>query len=144
MGQLAAFMDALVGLEESADSEHLTVYRWRPVQIETPAVYNWILPSPSDIPATTVVVDTMNFAVRVVVDSSDIDEEELSAEGYFDVVRDTLDRDLIVPSKSVLNVASHETRRTTTRTLTDAFNEIPYLALELVLQAKFRRYFTPT
>lgn len=141
MGQLATFITALTALENTIDATNLTVYQWRPVTIQPPCVYNWILASPSDIPATQTVVDTMNFAVRVVVATSDIDEEEASAAAYFDLVRQVLDRDLIEPHKSTLNQAAHYARRTTTRTLTDTFNEIPYLAMEFTVEAQFRNTF---
>lgn len=143
-GSIATFMDSLVALEQTIDPVNLNVYRWRPPTISTPAVYNWLLASPSDIPATQIVRDIMNFAVRVVVLISDIDEEEASVENYFDLVRNVLDQDLIEPSKSTLRSAAYHCHRSSARTLTDTFNEIPYMCLELVIAAEFRRGFSPT
>jgi len=143
-GSLTSFLDALTALEQTVDRGNLRVYRWRPAQIETPAVYNWLLPSPSEIPAAQIVTDTLNFAVRVVVPTSDIEQEASTVEAYFDKVRDTLDADLIEPSKSTLRTAAYRSKRTTSRTLTDGFNEIPFMALELVIQTEFRRAFSPT
>jgi hypothetical protein len=143
-GSLASFITALTTLEATIDPGVLRVYPWRPPTIEAPAIYNWVLPSQSDIPATQIVRDTMNLSVRVVMPSSaDLTEELAAMVKYFDLVRDVIDADLVQPAHSVLRGACHNARRTSSRTLTDVFNNIPYMVLELVIAAEFRRGFQP-
>lgn len=138
LGSLGTFMDALVGLEATVDP-NLCVYRWRPTNVEVPAIYNWINPSPADIPAIGIVHDRLMISVRILVAASDLDEQTAAIETYYDEARDVIDADLIRPAESVLRAAAHETQRTTTRSVTDIFNDITYLGLELVLQVDLRR-----
>lgn len=140
LGSLETLMDALVPLEATINPA-LTVSRWRPVNINPPALYNWIVPSPVDIPAIGVVRDQVNLSVRIIVAASDVDEQAAAIEGFWDQARDIIDADLVEPSQSVLRTAAHMCRRTTMRNITDVFNEIPYLGLELVLQCELRRRF---
>jgi hypothetical protein len=138
---LAALLEALVGLEETIDP-NLRVSRWRPAGIEPPHLYNWINPSPADIPAVDIVRDQVNLAVRIIVKPADIDDETASIEAYWDLARDVIDGDLVRPAESVLSPAAHMARRTTMRNISDRFNDIQYLGLELVIQAELRRRFT--
>lgn len=142
-GDLAPFMDALVGLEETI-SDDLTVERWRPYNPNTPLLYNWLLPSPAAIPATMTEQDTLNFAIRVVLRRTDADETGAAVEQYYDLVRDVIDSDLIQPSQSQLRSVCHFAKRTSSRTVIDTFNEIDYLAVEFTLQAELRRQFQLT
>ncbi len=140
LGSLRVFMDALVGLERTIDPA-LSVSRWRPTKIDPPAIYNLLNPSPADIPAIGIVHDRLMIGIRIIIAASDLDEMTSTIEGYYDRARDVIDGDLIEPSRSVLAAAAHETRRTTTRSTTDTFNDIAYLGIELVLQADLRRRF---
>lgn len=147
LGHLGPFMDALAGpasapggLEGRIDPA-LTVHRWRPASIEAPALYNWINPSPADIPAVGIVRDELMIAVRIIVTPSDLDEQTGAIETYYDEARDVLDADLIEPSRSVLSAAALMCRRTTTRSIIDVFNDITYLGIELVLAVELRRRF---
>lgn len=140
LGYLSTFMDALVALEGTVDPK-LRVTRWQPNKVDPPHLYNWLLPSPADVPAVGIVHDRLMIAVRIIVKPSDLVEEEAALEGYFDKARDVIDADLIQPAHSTLSGAAHEVRRTTTRAIAPVFNEIPYLGLELVLQADLRRRF---
>lgn len=133
-------MDALVGLEQTIDPA-LHVYRWRPTKIDPPALYNVLMPSPSDVPAIGIVHDRLMIGIRIVVPTSDLDEVTASIETFYDQARDVLDGDLIEPRLSVLHASAHETKRTTTRSIVDVFNDVTYLGLELMLQADLRRRF---
>jgi hypothetical protein len=134
-------MDALVELEETISINNLTVDRWQPLKVNPPHIYNWLVPSPSDIPAVGIVHDRLVIAVRIVVKPRNPALQAADMENYFDLVRDTLDADLIQPSQSVLRAAAHETKRTNTRAINPMFNEITYLGLEFTLQADLRRRF---
>ena len=148
LGHLGPFMDALAGpvsapgtgLEGRIDTA-LTVHRWRPVKIDPPAIYNWLTPSPADIPAVGIVRDQLMLAVRIIVSPSDLDEQTAALESYFDSARDVIDADLIEPSQSVLSAAALMCERTTTRSIVDVFNDITYLGWELMLRVQLRRRF---
>lgn len=140
-GSISALMDALVGLEETIDPGNLRVYRWQPAKIETPAIYNWIVPSQADIPAINLVRDQLELAVRIVVSPSDPDEESARNERYWDLARDVIDGDLVRPSDSVLLPAAYMVKRTRSRNIVAIFNDVPYLGLELTLQCELRRLF---
>lgn len=140
LGSLTTLMDALVGLEGTIDP-NLRVDRWRPARIDPPHLYNWIQPSPADIPAIDIVVDQVNIAVRVIVKPQDIEDETAVMESYWDLARDVIDGDLIRPAESVLRVAAHMAKRTTMRNISDRFNDVQYLGLELMIQCELRRMF---
>jgi hypothetical protein len=142
LGSIGTFMDALVTLENTIDAANLRVDRWRPTRIEPPHLYNWIVPSPADIPAVGIVHDQFNVAVRIIVPTGEVDEITSSIESYWDLARDVIDADLIKPAHSTLSTAAHLCRRTSMRNIVDTFNQIDYLGLELSLQADLRRLFT--
>jgi hypothetical protein len=143
MGQRQDLITLLAGLEATIDPG-ITVYPLRPTTISTPAVYNWILTSPSEIPGTMEVKDTINIAVRVVVPTGDLDDEGLAGLGFADLTADVLDADLMYPAKSVLRAVVHEATRTSQRTMTDWFDSIPYLAWEFVVKATLRKVIPPS
>ncbi len=133
-------MDALVLLEQQIDP-NLRVSRWRPLNIDPPHLYNWIVPSPADVPAVGIARDELNVSIRIIVKPSDIGEQTAAIESYWDKARDTIDADLVIPAQSVLQPAALMARRTSMRNITDVFNQIEYLGLELVLQMELRRRF---
>lgn len=142
LGYLGTLMDALVGLENTI-SQDLHVTRWRPLSVDPPHLYNWLVPSPADIPAVGIARDTLELSIRIVVPSSDIDEQTAMLETYYDLARDVIDSDVIRPRESVLKTAAHKAERVRSRNILDTFNDIEYLGLELVLQVELRRTFSP-
>lgn len=140
LGSLQTLMDKLVELEETIDP-NLRVSRWRPARIDPPHLYNWINPSPASIPAIDIVRDELNLAIRILVKPSDIETETEAIETYWDLARDVIDGDLVRPADSVLRASAHMAKRTTMRNVSDTFNQIQYLGLELVLQVELRRNF---
>jgi hypothetical protein len=135
-------MDALVALEGTIDPGNLRVDRWRPAKVDPPHLYNWINPSPAEIPAVDIVRDELNLAVRIIVKPADIQDETAKLETYWDLARDVIDGDLVRPAQSTLRTAAHMAKRTTMRNISDRFGEIQYLGLELVIQAELRRRFS--
>lgn len=141
---LTAVMDALVGLEETISPGVLRVYRWQPANIEPPCVYNWIIPSDAKVAATMTVEDQIQMAVRIIPKPQDLDEQTAALEQYWDLARDTIDADLVEPSKSRLAGTCSQAQRTRIRNIVAEFNRIEYLGLELVIQITQQRIFSPS
>lgn len=152
-GSLRLLMDEIVAAENGLnaaiaaaktaalvpiDLPSLKVYRWRPAQLDAPALYHSIAPSPFAQRDDLRWRDTINVLVRIAVpygsDASEMDQ----LEPYSDLWRQTMDPLLVTRTKP-LNGAATWAERTDMRSVEDTFNEVPYACVEFVLQARLDR-----
>lgn len=152
-GSLKALMDGLVDLEneviaaileETGDQVH--GYRWRPrgSEIELPALYNWLAPSaPMDEPSVAEVRDTVTIAARLAIPYSTPQDEMATLEQYADIFRALVDPKLhnATTTEGIRPLGGAATRawRSGIFTVSEAFNDISALAIELPIVCQLRR-----
>ena len=131
------FMNALVELEESVHDD-LVVYRWRPLNIQTPAVYNWIPGGPHTQFAVDTEKDMITVLARIAIQHSDSDQEMAMIESYAASFINRIDPAL----KRIRPLRTQPVKRAwraNFRLVEDRFNDIPYLAAEFPIEIEMMR-----
>jgi hypothetical protein len=97
-GSIVSLMDALVAVQEQVPTEIegfpeiLSCYRWKPDQGDLPALYNWLLPSTSEMKDLSRIRDAIGISTRIVVGAQDTLEDKMPfVEAVADAYRAVLD-----------------------------------------------------
>ena len=138
-------MDELEGLEKQAASQmeddptgsSVRTYRWRPVNPELPALYNWMAPSPFEWKDTHHGEDLLNLSAFIVVRRTDVSEHMALLEGYVDVFREVVDPAL--RQNQPLNGTATWVDRLTMQPVEVQFNDVPAIGFEFGITARMRR-----
>ena len=152
-GSLKALMDAIEALErevvttiKTETGEDVHLYRWRPrgSNVEFPALYNWLPPSsPMDQPSIGEVRDTLTIAARIAIPYSDTVDEMAQLEQFADIFRALVDPALLKamtsPGTPPLQGAATRAWRSGMNTVSESFNTINALAIELPITCQLRR-----
>jgi hypothetical protein len=140
---LVIFMDELLALERSG-GDSLIVKRWKPAVVPaTPFLYHTLVASPFTVVDPSRSKDTLNIGVRVVVKHGSEEQEMREVERWIDRLRDLLDPALNPRRGDPLNGAAAKASRTSLGPATDEFDGIPYIGLELLVQAELHRHIVP-
>lgn len=139
-GDLAPVMDALVAVENTVHAD-LRVYRWRPLQVELPALFNLLGESPAAIRDQVTHRETVHVIARIAIRPTDADEEMARLETYIDAFRSVVDRALYRqdPLAGTLRMA----KRTGLNGTVDQFGQAPVLCADFPLEFQLDRRITP-
>lgn len=97
-GSLTSLMTGLVALQATLPdhplldgTEPLRLYRWRPANPDLPALWNWMVPSTSEMHDTASIQDTFTIVTRIGMRYRDTDERMADIEAYCDAYRALVD-----------------------------------------------------
>jgi hypothetical protein len=143
-GSIKLFMDQLVVQEELVHGD-LRVYRWRPLEVEAPALYNWITDAPFEQRDLARWRDTLNLSVRIAMLLTDPETMYGRLEEYADAFREVMDP-AFDPQAQGGPLAGTATRiaRTGMRMVPDRFTGQDYLAIEFSVSAQLDRFIHAT
>lgn len=98
-GSLTSLLDGLVALQAAlpthplmANQEYtLTPYRWQPNVADFPAIWNWLLPSTSEMRDLSRVRDSVNISTRIGISFADAEDRMPYVEACADAYRALVD-----------------------------------------------------
>lgn len=144
---LAAVMDALVALEETAvgsaaPTPILNVYRWWQPNMSLPAVWHWLSPGRTEHESLCTIEDLLNIDVVVGVDPRrHAGKDMVALEEALEAIREPLDSSLYSRSPLGGVTGGQRAKRNGMRTQIETVSQLGVLCLVLPIEVRIAHRF---
>lgn len=143
MDEITVCHERFADFSEAQGMVRPIVSRWRPDEVDVPAIYNVLNDSPFQDKDTHQVLDWINLGTRVVVAFGLHGSESGMLEKYFDCYRQIVDPEILRPNARPFSGAAIWANRLTTHSIIDTFGSTRYPGIQFNMRCRLDRFINP-